>query len=75
MRQPGDENPFDVGHDGVEWFRVFRGVGGKRGSDLARFDPGENGITIRMLEVIGNPVDELMPVAPECLPVHLCVFT
>ena len=48
---------------------------GKRGGDVARLHARENRIAFRVLEVIGNPVDELVPVAPEGLPVHLCVFT
>ena len=70
VRQAGHEHALEVGHDGVERFAVFRRAGGQRRGDVAGLDAGEDRISLDVFEVVGDPVDELVAVAPEIRRVH-----
>ena len=70
VRQAGDEDPFEVRHDGLERLGLFGCAIGQRRGYLARFDPGEDGVLLGMLQVIGDPVDELVPRATERVWIH-----
>ena len=70
VRQARDEHALEVGHDGVERFAVFRRGAGSAARDVARLDARQDRIPLGVFEVVGNPVDELVTVAPEVGRVH-----
>ena len=65
-----DEDPFEVGHDGVERFGIFRGMVGQGTRDVARCDARKHRIRFKTLEVVGNPVHERMPVPAKLVLFH-----
>ena len=71
VRQAGHEHALEVGHDRVERFALFRRAGGQRGRDVTGLRAGQDGIALDVLEVVGDPLDELVAVAPEICGVHV----
>jgi hypothetical protein len=68
--QTGHQHPLEVRHDGVERLRFLWCPGRQRRGDLARLDAGEHRIPFRMLEVLGDPVDQFVAVPAKCRRVH-----
>ena len=71
VRQARDEHALEVGHDRVERFALFRRAGGQRGRDVTGPRAGQDGVAFDVLEVIGDPLDELVAVAPEIYCLHV----
>ena len=70
VRQAGDEQAFEVGHDGLERFTLFGRVRRQGGCDRAGPIARKYRIVLDVLEVVGDPVDELVTVTPERRRVH-----
>ena len=70
VRQPGHEHALEIGHDRVEWLPLFGCVRGKRRHDLSGPDPRQHRIFVGVLEILGDPVDEVVAVAPKGRRVH-----
>ena len=68
--QAGHEHALEVGHDRVERFAVFWCVRGQSGADVPRLGAGQDGVALNVFDVVGNPIDELVTVAPEVCRVH-----
>ncbi len=64
------EHALEVGHDGVEGFGILRRLARERGPNFARPYPGEDRIAVGVLQVVRNPVDKLVAVAPKAVVVH-----
>ena len=69
--EAGHEHALEVGHDGAEGFRILRRRRGECGRDVARLDAREHRIFLRVLEIFGDPVHELVAVPPERRRVHV----
>src|SRR5580765_5610914 len=68
--EAGDEDAFEVGEDGAEGFGILRRLLWKRCGDVARLYAGEYRISIRVFEVIGDPVDQLVTMPAEVIGLH-----
>ena len=70
MREAGNQHPLEVRHDRIERFGIFRRGVGERGGDLARLHTREHRVSLRMIEIIGDPVHEHVPVSTEGVGIH-----
>ena len=70
VRQAGDEHAFEVGHDGLERLALFGRVRRQSGRDCAGPIARKYRIVLDVLEVVSDPVDELVAVTPERRRVH-----
>ena len=66
-----DDHAFEVRHDAVERLRIVGRGRRQRGGHIAGRDLRQDRIFFRVLEVLGNPVDELVAVLPERGRVHV----
>ena len=67
MGQAGDEHALEVGHDGAEGLGFLRRLEREGCRDLPWSDLGQHRVALGVLQVLGDPVHELVPVAPEAL--------
>ena len=65
VRQCRNDETLEVADDRVERLAVFRSGGGKRLAQRARRHAREDGVVLRGFEVVGDPVDECVPVPTE----------
>jgi hypothetical protein len=70
VRQAWHEHALEVGHDRVEGFRVFRRARRERGGDVSRRGSRQDRVAFNVIEVVGNPLDQLVAVPPELRRVH-----
>ena len=69
--EAGYEHALEIGHDDAEGFGILRRLRGKGVANCTGCDAGEHRIPVRVLEVVGNPLDELVTVPSECRRVHV----
>jgi hypothetical protein len=65
VRDGGQDQPVEVGDGVVEIVRGLGGPFGQLGFEPARFYPGKNRELVEPFEIVGDPVDDRVPVAPE----------
>ena len=65
VREARHEQTLEVGHDGLEGFRVFRRRGRQRRFDRPRLEARKHGVFFGMIEVLGDPLNQPVAVTPE----------
>ena len=69
--QAGDDDTLDVGQHRVERFTRLRRGRRQRLADLARPDPGQDRVALDVLQVSGDPLDQLVSSLAELGGVHV----
>ena len=70
VRQAGNEDAINVRENRAERFRIFWSGCRECSGDLSRRDTREDGQCVDALEIVSDPVDELVTVLPERARVH-----
>jgi hypothetical protein len=70
MADTGQENPFEIPEDPLHGLAPGGRDGGDIFLDVARLERGKDGEFLDILEIIGNPVHELVPDKPKILVFH-----
>ena len=70
VRQPGYDDALGVGHDSVEAFGNCRRVLVELGAHVARLNGRRDALALDVLDVFGDPIDQLVTVLLEVLGSH-----
>ena len=71
VHDPRDDDLVDVGHHGVPRLRLRGRVGRQPTANVARLDGGRHRERVKALEVVGDPVDQLVTVLAELVGFHV----
>src|ERR1044072_4605800 len=74
VRQRGDDQSIEIRNDRVHRFASSGRAGWQFRFQIAGFDCGEDGKLVDMIEVIGDPVDQIMAQPTKVFLIHVAEF-